>query len=178
VNRKITSRAGVGAGLQGAGDLQGGGDAGRVVGRAGRVGDGVVVAHHQHGGRVAIGARQGGDDVLHRADRHRAGRPLGGVAHALAGTHQDLQAQAVDAREQVVAHPDDLGRADRVRLAADGPDVGHGAGGRELVGGGVGRQGRRRSQGQVGDGQAQQQTDPDAEQPDGLHAMRLPQRIP
>jgi hypothetical protein len=106
------------------------------------------------------------------------GEPWVRLAHALARADQHLQAQAADPAQQVVAHPDDLGRADRVRLLGDGPDIDHGAGGRELVGGGVGGKRRGGAQGQVGDRQTKQQADPDAEQPDGLHAIRLPQRIP
>ncbi len=127
------------AGLDRPHDLQGRGDAGRVVGGAGGAGHAVVVGHQGQGRQGAVLARQQADDVFHRRAEHigPAVDVLGLVA--LRPLQLGRQAKGGHPFQEVVAHCGVGGRAGGVGDGGHGADVGHGSAGRKGLGRGAGR---------------------------------------
>ena len=85
------------------------------------------MGHDRHGRGGARRAGQDGDDVLDVAaldiDLAVAGLGLKGVT----GLNTDLEAQAGEAADDIVAHPVVIGRSHRMGPGGDGLDIGEGA---------------------------------------------------
>ncbi len=91
--------------LQRTGYLQHHRHAKAIVGRAGRMGDGVVVRHQQHRRQTAIVARQYRDHVLDIGRSHATSVALAVLGSRLTTLHGYLESSLLQVVYQLVANP-------------------------------------------------------------------------